>query len=440
MGNHFLYLKESLDEYFARNSTKAQPQIPKMDIKSLRKEVSEKPIFLGGAEMSRWEKEVAKKTTGFPTGRFRRDCGSFSLIEDPRGKRVHYYLDIRYPERKTKSLRRLAGRPIRDRKDAVSEAYTVMRNFYAEIDVANDPEITFSDFIPIYAADLRRRKRRKANDMVKRVKAVLEPHFGMMKLHEIRFKDIEAYRDKRQDDGVKDSTIQNEIALARALFKVAIIKEKVNVRNPFEKIGAHLGLDTELRIRWMLPEEKDLLWPELKKFPPMHELAAVLLNTGMRPHNLISLKWRQIRKGEKEPYIYVPKSEFKTNKEAYFPLNPTAQKILQRLKEQNPNKPDDLVFVRRDGAGQTQSITRQWYQAHWRKACAEAGIENLRFYDLKHTLGQFMREQGESDFTIRDTFNHTNLKSTERYIGFNVAPVSRALKRVDPVLNGLGVE
>lgn len=51
-----------------------------------------------------------------------------------------------------------------------------------------------------------------------------------------------------------------------------------------------------------------------------------------------------------------------------------------------------------------------------------------------------MREAGESDFTIRDTFNHTNLKSTERYIGFNVAPVSKALKRVETVLNGLGVE
>lgn len=81
-------------------------------------------------------------------------------------------------------------------------------------------------------------------------------------------------------------------------------------------------------------------------------LGVVLLNTGMRPHNLISLKWRQIRWGEKEPYMHVPKGEFKTNKEACFPINPTVLKILHHLKEQNPSELDDPVFVRRDGAGQ----------------------------------------------------------------------------------------
>jgi integrase len=102
----------------------------------------------------------------------------------------------------------------------------------------------------------------------------------------------------------------------------------------------------------LITEEKRMKQAVLQRIPPLFHLAVVLLNTGMRPHNLISLLWKQIHWSER--LIYIPKGEFKTNKEAYFPINDTVMKIL----------------------------------------------EGLRFYDLKHTLGTMMIGAGMKAFLI----------------------------------------
>lgn len=54
--------------------------------------------------------------------------------------------------------------------------------------------------------------------------------------------------------------------------------------------------------------------------------------------------------------------------------------ILKRLYEQNPNGPDDYIFMRRDGRGRPVPIDRNWYQKEWRLACERLGIKNLRFH------------------------------------------------------------
>ncbi len=436
-GREYYYDEASFEKYLESKARKAKP--PELPFEILKKEVKTSfNLIKGGAPMSKkWEKEISKET-GLPTGRQRHRGHGFSLIKDPKKKLgFQYSLDILQPKRTTLALRRIAGRPIFDDSDALNVAYEYVTKRFTDLASAHSPDITFSQFIPIYEEDLIRRKRRKAKEMADRIRTVLEPHFGSMKLREIKFTDIEQYRNLRQDAGVKDSSIANEVALARALFNVAIIKEKVSCRNPFEKVGIHLGLDITQRTRWMLPEEKERLWKVLEKNPPLFHLAVVLLNTGMRPHNLISLLWEQIRWDER--IIYIPKGQFKTNKEAYFPINDTVMKILKRLKEQQSDYPSDYVFLRKDGRGQMVPIDRNWYQKEWRKACSKAGIEGLRFYDLKHTLGTMLAASGVSDFVIKDAFNHAQLSSTERYVKSNKSAVAEALKKMEPVLNGVNL-
>jgi integrase len=430
-GRSLLYDEGSITVYLESISQKAKP--PELPFETLRKEVKKDFLFLkGGATMSsKWKKSTA--------GRCRHQGHGFSLIEDKNGKGVHYYLDIRYPKRQTLSLRKISGRPIQGRADALNVAYEFVTKRFTELEAASSPDTTFSQLIPIAERDLIRRKRRKAKEMVKRIKAVLEPYFGKMKLREIRlYPHIEGYRDKRRAEGVKDSSIQNEIALARAMFNVAIKKELVNCRNPFEKVGVHLGLESDLRTRWMRPEEKERLWPVLEKYPPLLYMAVFLLNTGMRPLNLLLLKWKQIIWNAGTPHILIPKDQFKTKRDAIFPINGTVMEILKHLFEQNPHEPDDYVFMRREGRGRLVPINRSWYQTTWRKACAEANVDDLRFYDMKHTLGTILAANPNVNaFTIKDVFNHTQLSSTERYVKQNKSAVLEALKSVEPVLNGV---
>ena len=417
----YAYEVESVEAYKPSKAVKAKP--PELPIETLKKEVKRDFQFLkGGAEMSKWKKST--------NGRSRYQGHGFSLIEDKNGKGVHYYLDIRYPKRQTLALGKIAGRPIENRSDALNVAFEFVTKRFTELKAASSPDKTFSQLIDVYKEDLTRRKRRTAAKMIHRIRIIVEPHFGKMKLNEIKlYPHIESFRNQRQDEGVGDATIANELALARALFNKAIRKGFTTVRNPFEKIVAELGLKIEGRRRVMSFSEQEKLWPELAKVPLMQELAVFELNFLGRPHNILGLKWRQV--SFEDETITISKEHFKTGREN--------MKILKRMWQENPNEPDDYVFVRKERYGQMVSIDRNWYQKQWVAACRRAGIENLRFYDLKRTAGTRLIASGTSTFQLKDMMNHRQLASTERYVGDNIEACKKELKEKSAILNGMNL-
>jgi integrase len=166
----------------------------------------------------------------------------------------------------------------------------------------------------------------------------------------------------------------------------------------------------------------------------MFDISIVALNTGMRPNNLDNLKWNQILwEGRK---IHVPKEDFKNGKSANFAINDTVMEILERLKKENPSAPDDYVFVWRDEFGKPRPVNRQWRNRYWNQACKEAGIEDLRFYELKHTLGTRMSVNGVDPLTIKHVFNHASLRSTERYCKSDNEANVQTLNEMAGKLNG----
>lgn len=48
-------------------------------------------------------------------------------------------------------------------------------------------------------------------------------------------------------------------------------------------------------------------------------------------------------------------------------------------------------------------------------ACGKAGIEDLRFHDLRHTFASRLVEAGVDIVTIRDLLGHFSVKMTQRY-------------------------
>jgi integrase len=46
----------------------------------------------------------------------------------------------------------------------------------------------------------------------------------------------------------------------------------------------------------------------------------------------------------------------------------------------------------------------------------DAGIENLRFHDLRHTAGTRLAEAGADAFTIKDILGHASIQTSAIYI------------------------
>lgn len=60
----------------------------------------------------------------------------------------------------------------------------------------------------------------------------------------------------------------------------------------------------------------------------------------------------------------------------------------------------------------------------WRRACHEAGLDDLRFHDLRHTAATRLAESGADAFTIAAVLGHSSVAMTARYV-HNTAQATR---------------
>ena len=68
-----------------------------------------------------------------------------------------------------------------------------------------------------------------------------------------------------------------------------------------------------------------------------------------------------------------------------------------------------LIFCHLDGS------PIQKFDAAWRKACRLAGIEDFRFYDLRHTFCSNLLIAGAGIKDVKDMIGHHDIAMTDRY-------------------------
>jgi integrase len=102
----------------------------------------------------------------------------------------------------------------------------------------------------------------------------------------------------------------------------------------------------------------------------------------------------------------------------------------------DPLGPNAFVFGDEVGGGINSVKTA------WRTACAKAGIEDLRFHDLRREFACRLLESRAELHDVRDFLGHANITTTSRYLRSSTLRLERALnlleQRVDSrMANGL---
>lgn len=432
-GNKFIYSENSLDAYFKEGIIPAEPQIkivekavpiyPKggdsTQKNSNARKMNEK---LQGGNKMRWVKELDKN--GKPNGCVRLNCGDFSLRECKRKSKIFYDMDYRDEKcRHTKSLRKLAGRPIKNRLDAYETARRIRNEMYEYQAARENPDITYSEYLPQFLKKIKANKTIRYPEVVVGAVKKLGNYFGDLSLREISQKSAEKYRDHRRKL-VSDPTIDAEIG---RLNQILIQAEKDGYKVKLIT-RSDLGLESaKERKEFMTPEMEEVIWPLLRKYQPMPDLADFILNTSMREINIIQLEKDNIRWDEKPvPIAFVSKEIHKNKTEdGEYLLNPEVLKMLKR--RQNENGSSRLVFVRYEGQN-PKPITESWIQRKWRAVKEEANqilkeqgndlrIPNdLRFYDLRATCLSRAGANGATEYQLMAISNHKNPHSLKKYV------------------------
>jgi integrase len=149
------------------------------------------------------------------------------------------------------------------------------------------------------------------------------------------------------------------------------------------------------------------------------ELVRVAAYAGLRRGELVPLRWRDIDFDGRK--IIVRRSlsgntelrSTKSRRAREVPLPDQAAAALDRLSRRREfTGPDEYVFANRFGRRLDPSALRRRFE----RARDAAGLEPLRFHDLRHTYGSLLVSGGIDLASVKAAMGHSRITTTERYL------------------------
>lgn len=161
------------------------------------------------------------------------------------------------------------------------------------------------------------------------------------------------------------------------------------------------------RVRYLDESERQRLLAacQTSTCPILYTVVVLALSTGARFSEILGLRWSDIDFDRQAATLH----ETKNGERRVLPL---AGRAFNLLKEHSKNQRMgfDLVFPAPKNPKEPYKI-----RAAWNKAVADAGIEDFRFHDLRHSAASYLAMNGASLAEIAEVLGHKTLQMVKRY-------------------------
>lgn len=215
---------------------------------------------------------------------------------------------------------------------------------------------------------------------------------------------------------VSNATVNREVELARRVWKHAkdgyavtdIEWGKLKLAEPKERVR-ELSADEETKLFKQLPGD-------------LADVVEFAMLSGQRRTAVIQLLWSRLDLDLNRATVAT-----KGGVQHTFPLTPRLLAIINRRPKVGPfvftyvcERPAPRRKDRSDKPGRLKGerypFSKQGWVRKWRKALKDAGIEDFRFHDLRHTAGsRIVRQSGNMKMGMQ-LLGHTNVSTTSRYV------------------------
>lgn len=210
------------------------------------------------------------------------------------------------------------------------------------------------------------------------------------------------------------STVNYHLRVLSKIFSMAVDAEILE-SNPCRRVKK-LKVDNQ-RTRVLSYEEEQRLLSALRENPAVRQIVTVALHTGLRRGEIFNLAWNDVDFDRR--FILVQQS--KSGKKRMIPMNSTVLEMLKNIVRRG-----DLVFPSPRTGERLIEIKRSF-----NRALKMAGIENLRFHDLRHTAATRMADSGADAFTLMKILGHTDIRMTSRYTHATDSAIRKAVENLD---------
>jgi len=273
-------------------------------------------------------------------------------------------------------------------------------------------EPTFGDLTEQYLARHAPHKRSARDD-----RGMLETHLAVFRTRKLT--------DLNRNEVARLHAKVGETAPYRANRVVALLRKMFNLardwglstgENPATRIQF---FKEESRDRFVQPEELPRLFQAIAEEadPTVRAVLLTALLTGARRAEVLTMRWDDLSLTRAEWRI----PHTKAGRPHLLPLPHALVAMLRSL----PRVEDmPYVFPGQNGVGHLQNMKRAWDRIR-----VKAGIHDVRFHDLRRTVGSWLAGSGESLHLIGKVLNHRDVSTTAIYARLNLDPVRQALER-----------
>ncbi len=200
---------------------------------------------------------------------------------------------------------------------------------------------------------------------------------------------------------------------------------KVGLRkNPIPELPK-LPTSQPLSPRWLSRNDLNALLRIVEKEKSLRDKTIVhlLLNTGLRVGELVSLKWEDIEIGRYNGTLKVCSG--KGQKVRFIPLNTTARKVLNAYFETFKEKKEYLFYGKRKNKLNEDAVLRLFY------SLAKKAEIKVTPHDLRHTFCKNLLDKNISLDKIATLAGHSSLAVTQKYTTPSLQDLNKAVIQLD---------
>lgn len=315
----------------------------------------------------------------------------------------------------------------------LNEAREIAARYLAQIDLGQDPFLhspinsapTFEAFAKNEYLSYVKTYKKSWNMDESRLRNHILPHFGKRRMNDIEKRDVVALIN-RLAENFKPGTINRVVILLRYLFNLAIKWEVDGVTsNPTSGIPLLKENNQNERFLSALEAKALLRAINYSRNKMLKHIVPMLILTGARKREVLDAKWEDFDLARQIWRIPTTKS----GKARVVPLSDTAAKLVERLQEKRGG---DYVFANPN----TRKPYNSFYYS-WHSARKDAGLDDLRVHDLRHSFASFLVNAGRSLYEVQTLLGHSQIKTTQRYAHLSSDSLRKASNEVSVAVPGL---
>ena len=279
------------------------------------------------------------------------------------------------------------------------------------LDRSEGERTTLGELIDRYLAEVTPSKK-SARREVLRLNA-LKRHLGRFSLAALRSSHIAEYRDARLSCGMAGATVVKDLNSLSHLFEVAMKDWGIALpANPAKMVRRPQVARGRERRLW--PGEESRLFEVCRRSRARMLAPAVrfAIETGMRMGEILALTWHNVDMALRIATL----PDTKTGDARQVPLSTAAVAAISSLPR---HISDGRVFWTWQRADSLENA--------WRRAVKTAGIEDLRFHDLRHEAVSRLFELGLNPMEVASISGHKTLQMLKRYTHLKASELVKKL-------------